>query len=322
MKHTLLRWTRNGTLSFPWSDHETLERLALSTPVRERIERAASSFRDGRDHYQALQLTWRRGWFLYGASGTGKTAASRALARALGWNHLTLPAHEILDANTLEHALAFAVATPKQVITLEDVDLMVKRMEPEVFFSLLDHAMARGEGQFWIATSRHPESAPKTQLVRPGRFDESVRMELPGSGLRGELLMKDLLAPFHAPSESDPEERSRLLSELVESSQGLSFAHFEELRQIAARLKVESRDSEIWEQIRSHIQDQIIAGDRWGGASDATAEVEERVRLADPRVLQAALDMTDVFRALIEKTIGDAAERARHDQNEGRGSTD
>jgi hypothetical protein len=33
-------------------------------------------------------------------------------------------------------------------------------------------------------------------------------------------------------------------------------------------------------------------------------------------VLQAALDMTDVFRGLMEKVIGDAADRAKQTQNE------
>jgi hypothetical protein len=38
----------------------------------------------------------------------------------------------------------------------------------------------------------------------------------------------------------------------------------------------------------------------------------------DDRVLQAALDMSDVFRLLMEKVIGDAADRARTEQlNEG-----
>jgi SpoVK/Ycf46/Vps4 family AAA+-type ATPase len=309
----LQRWTRDEILSFSWTPFESVEKLALPPFLKSRIELTATSFRDGREAYHSVKLSWRRGIFFYGASGTGKTAASRAIARALDWDHLTIPAHEILDSHLLEHALADAVAKNERVIVLEDVDQMVERMEPEVFFTLLDHAMERAEGSFWIATSRHPEKAPKTQLVRPGRFDESIRLDLPGAPLRKEILMNDFVVPFFSTLSEDEE---KTLTALVEETEGLSFSHFEEMRQIAARLKLEGRESEFWETIHGYIQDQIIAGDRWGGISDATTDLNERVRHIDSRVLSAALDMTDVFRALLDKTLGDAAEKSRQAQNE------
>jgi hypothetical protein len=84
---------------------------------------------------------------------------------------------KFLDSHHLERALGDAVAGKERVLVLEDVDQMVKVMEPHVFFKLMDLAMERSDGFFWIANSRHPEEAPKTQLLRPGRFDEAVRLE-------------------------------------------------------------------------------------------------------------------------------------------------
>jgi SpoVK/Ycf46/Vps4 family AAA+-type ATPase len=231
----------------------------------------------------------------------------------LNWEHLTIPAHEILDSHLFERALAEAISRDKRVIVLEDVDQIVKHMEPEVFFTLLDHALERADGTFWVANSRHPEDTPKTQLIRPGRFDESVRLELPNPALRREILMNDFVVPFFSTLSEDDE---KLLTELVEQTEGLSFSHFEEMRQIVAKLKLEKREAEFWQIVRVYIQDQIIAGDRWGGLSDSTHQLEDRVRHVDSRVLQAALDMSDVFRGLMEKVIGDAAAQARQTQNE------
>src|SRR3712207_3646528 len=114
----LLRWTRDGILTFSFSPFETMERLALSPSLRERLEKVTTSFRAGRDEFHAHQLTWRQGVFLYGATGTGKSAASRAISRALGWPHLTIPAHEILDSHLLERALAESTSASHRVIVL------------------------------------------------------------------------------------------------------------------------------------------------------------------------------------------------------------
>lgn len=300
-----LRWTRNGLLQFKAKGYESFEKLVLVPSLRERLLRRVEVFLQGGEVFQSLQLPWRSGIFLFGPSGSGKTAAGRAIAFALKWEHFTIPAHEILDSHLLERALAEAVSALHRVIVLEDVDLMIRNMEPEVFFKLLDHAMERAEGTFWIANSRHPEQAPKTQLLRPGRFDESIRLELPSAELRRDLIQAVV------PIEGLQWDESTL-DEWVEQTQRFTFSHFEELRHLAARLNLEEQDpSDYWPVLKSYVEDQLIAGDRWGGSSDATQELQERVNQLDPRVLMAALDMSDVFRRLMEKVLGDAAEQAK-----------
>lgn len=310
----ILRWTRDGVLGFAWTPHENIEKLTLAPVLRTRLLQMADAFREGRDAYHAAKLSWKRGIFLFGPSGVGKTAASRTLARALDWEHFTIPAHEVLDSHLLERALGDALGSNKRVIVLEDIDQIVNRMEPEVFFTLLDHAMERAEGTFWVATTRHPEDSPKIQLVRPGRFDESLRLDMPSAAVRRELLRDDLVVPYFAvlPAGTDEEV---MLSDLVSRTDGLSYSHFEEVRGLAARLKIEKREGEIWTLVRDYLEDQVIAGDRGGGLSDATIVLRDRVQQVDSRMLQAALDMTDVFRGLMEKVIGDAAEKARDKAN-------
>ena len=189
-KSSLGRWTRDGILDFTWSPFESFDKLVLTPALREKLARRVQAFLMGEEEFHSLRLPWRYGIFFFGPSGCGKTAAGRAIARSLDWHHLTIPAHEILDSHLFERALSDAVSQSQRVIVLEDVDLMIRTMEPEVFFTLLDHAMERAEGTFWIANSRHPEETPKIQLLRPGRFDEAVRLEPPNLELRRELLQE------------------------------------------------------------------------------------------------------------------------------------
>lgn len=306
-----LRWTRSGILNFPWGKFETLEKLVMTDSLRNRLVERADLFINGKEAYHALQLPWRYGIYLFGPPGSGKTAASRGLAKRLGWQHFGIPAHEILDSHFLEKAFYDAISQSHRVIVLEDVDIMIRKMEPEVFFMLLDHAMEHTEGTLWIATSRHAENTPKTQLLRPGRFDETIRMELPNTELRATLLMK-LIGP-----QEEGSAEAQWLTEWIELSAGLSFSHLEELRQKMAQMKMDHmNDVDQYLMIKTFIEDQIIGGDRQGGLSDQSERVEERVHQVDPRILSAALDMTDVFKVLIEKVISDSTEQAKTDLTE------
>lgn len=309
-KFGLSRWTRDGVLDFSWSPYESFEKLAFSPVLREKLLRRVEIFLQGEEEFHSFRLPWRYGIFFFGPSGCGKTAAGRAIAQSLNWHHFTIPAHQILDSHLFERALSDAISKKNRVIVLEDIDQMTRVMEPEVFFTLLDHTFERAEGTFWIANSRRAEDAPKIQLLRPGRFDEAIRLEPPHGELR-----KDLLNSFL--DSLTPEK----LAELVLETEGLTYSHFEELRQVIARHRMEKMDGEqVWQQLHSYIEDQAIAGDRWGGLSDSTEELNTRVKQVDARMLMAALDMTDIFRKLIEKVIGDAAEEAKTQQTEGQSS--
>lgn len=301
---TLQRWTRDGLTTFTTSPFETLDQLVLSQALRERLRAITEAFLGAETEYHRLGLPWREGLFFFGPAGSGKSAAARALSLALGWGQLSISSHQILDAHLLERALAEAARERKRVIVLEGVDAMVRTMDPNVFFELLDFAMARADGTFWVACTKHPELSPKTQLIRPGRFDESLRFDAPSLTLRRELLGRLLGTGDAAPDGS-------VLEALVDQTQNLTFSHFEEMRVLAARNQVQGRTEELRWTLQSYLEDQLIAGDRWGGISDASQELEDRVRAIDPRVLLAALDMSDVFRRLIEKVLGDAADQGR-----------
>ncbi len=280
--------------------------MVFDAQLRGALERIAQQFRNGRENFEALRLPWRRGLLLSGAAGQGKTAATRALALFMGKNtpHITLNAHDVTGAGAFQKALSDALIffdslPAPRIFVLEHLDQMISRMETHEFFSILDHALARSQGSLWIGTSRHAELLPKTQSIRPGRFDQSLRFEGPTIELR-EVLLRNL--PLGLSDENS-------FRELLELTEGLTYAHFEELRQLCANLLLEGREFEIPNTLRSHLRDQIIASDREGGVSDSTAEANRRITEVDPRVLRAALDMSDVLQALMEKTLDAAFEK-------------
>lgn len=308
----LRAWTREGWVTYPWADHETVDRLAYTPQVRREVDRVKALFLKGPAVFKDLRIPWSFGTCFYGPSGTGKSAASRAIAKALGWAHCTIPSHEILDSHFLERALAEAVSGQKRVIVLENVDQIIRRMEPEEFFGLLDFSLERSEGIVWIATSRHPELLPKTHLIRPGRLERLVRFDPPDEATRRALWL-ELLVPHFSSVDSDTGADAAGLDEpalqgLVERSEGLTQGHFEELRRVSARLRLEDRQMELLTEAESYMGEQVLVPDRMGGVSDSTLELRDRVDQVDSRTLLAAMDMADVLKRVMKKVIADAFE--------------
>ncbi len=304
---TLLRWSTHGWLSFTPAPFEDPSKLIYTESVREKILTLAHQFRDGREAFEALKLPWRRGLLFAGSAGNGKTSATRAIAHALGPHalHITLSAHDLLSASTFELACAQTLQRIENhdgcaVVVIDHLDELFRRMEPQDFFSILDHTWARSQATLWIGTTRHPDLVPKTQAVRPGRFETMYRFEGPHLEIREQLLRN---LPLGISDEYT-------FKELLEQTDSLSFAHFEELRQICATLLLEQRELEMISAVRQYLQDQILTADRLGGVSDLTTDLQVRAAEVDPRVLKAALSMTDIMTTLMEKTIADAFEKA------------
>ncbi len=306
----LRRWTRGGLVSSLWNPFETDTRLVFDTELRDRIQRMSQVFLQSQDDFHRMKLVWRRGVFIYGPPGCGKSALSRGIAQQMGWTHISIPGHEILDSHLLEQALAECTQERPVVLVLEDVDDMLRKMDPYAFFQILDNWMIQSDGVFWVSTTRRPEMVPKAQLVRPGRFDEWMKLSEPTLEIRRRVL-----------EELMPEEVDRgFVHECAIQMSGLTYSHLEELRHLLVRLRIESKDSSaIAAAVTDYLDTQLIAKDRWGGLNDASAEVEERVKHVDSRILLSALDLTDVFKRLMEKVITDAFAKAQEEKAQGEG---
>lgn len=276
--------------------------------MQSQLQKLAVGLLGSQDFCEKARLPWRRGAFLYGPPGVGKSAAGRAIALLLGWQHITVPAHELIDTHHLTRALFECTGHGPAVIVLENIDALLRRMDASTFFDLFDAASERASGVFWIVTSRRPEEVPKNQFVRPGRFEEILRFAPPAAEVKRKYY-ETYLAPFL--SEGEGSEVNLSKDEhlaLLDSNENLTFSHLQEMRLLVAKVLMDGEPDKLANELRYFCQEQAIAGDRVGGASPSAMELEERVKLTDPRLLTSALQVTDAFKRVVEATIANAAE--------------
>lgn len=307
----LLHWTRTGVVEGSWGPYETFESLVFSDEMQAAIQKLALGFLGAQDFCRKARLPWRRGAFVFGPAGCGKSAATRAVALQLGWQHLTIAAHEIADSNNLMRALFAAVAHAPGVVVLENLDMLLRRVEPDVFVDLLDYANERADGVFWMATTRRAEEVPKNSLLRPGRFEESLRFTPPSAETKRKYY-ETHLEPFMVAALGGQAELLTAMKQehltLLEQNEQLTYSHLQEMRLLIAKVIMDGNPDRLVSEFQSFCQEQLIAGDRWGGPSVALTELGERIKQIDPRLLVSALHVTDAFKKIVETTISNATE--------------
>ena len=302
-------WSRAGEFELPWGPYDTFESLAFSPALRDKLCRLSMGLAGGKGVCKQMKTPWRYGCYLFGPAGVGKSAAGRAVALLLGWNHIEISDREILDAHHLSRALASVTHRLPAVVTIENIDEILKRVDSRDFFAAFDDISSRLDGVFWLTTSRHSEVVPKNLLVRPGRFDEALRLNLPTNEVRAEYFSNYLRDAFLDGESGDADMKaaqvSEKLRELVSLSENFTFAHLHEMRQLAVSRMVHPTEELQSEALLAYCRDQAINAERWSGRSDSKLDqdVDERLALMDPRLVLAALQVTDVFKKIIEVSM-------------------
>jgi SpoVK/Ycf46/Vps4 family AAA+-type ATPase len=301
----ITQWTRTGLVKGSWSSYDTFEALLFTPNIRAQIQKLALAFLGSEDLFTKAKLSWRRGLFVYGPAGCGKTAASRAIALQLGWQHITIPSHEILDSHLLMRALAQVSTRTPAVVVLENINEVFRHVDPAVFFDIFDQVSERTTGIFWVATTRKPEDVPKEQLVRPGRFEEVLRNTPPTFEVK-KLYYETYIEPFL--TDIGPAKAEHLA--LLESNEHLTFAHLHEMRHLIVKVLMDGSDDpevtpigKLIHELELYCQEQVIASDRAGGRTQDATALEERIKFSDPRMLLSALQVTDAFKRVIEMTV-------------------
>lgn len=294
-----LRWTRSGLIEVPVGPYDSFEGLAFSEDTAKTLSRIAMGLTSAKEACHNLKLPWRYGCFLFGAPGSGKSAASQSLALLLGWNHLSISESEILDAHYFARALASVPAVAPLVVSIENIDSILTRVDVKDFVDIFDDFNARVQGAVWIATTRRPEETPKNILVRPGRFDEPVRLSYPDRAMR-DRYFKTYVYPLIPSIDSLGQDRYQ---SILDFSEGFSFSHLSEMRYAISSALIRADSADLLDLLISYAQDQSIHLDRWSGVTAQNVQLEERVKLSDPRMLHTALLMTDIIKKIVESTL-------------------
>jgi len=166
---------------------------------------------------------------LYGPPGNGKTTLIRFIGTALPQiAGLLLRPSSSFDTDDLQSTISQWRQAAPAILVIEDLDWLLQRVNVSTFLNLLDGVDSTdGAGLLLIATTNHPEKLDGAINNRPGRFDAMIEMPCPQKQQRLEFLRA------HLPDLVDP-----LLEEIVIRTEGLSFAHLQEILRLSGLIAI------------------------------------------------------------------------------------
>ena len=122
----------------------------------------------------------KRGFFLVGAPGAGKTASVQLLSKALveDFGGIVLYLENPSVAYACLRMIRSIEPNRRIVCVLEDLDSLIDTYEEAEFLSLFDGEKSI-DHVLYVATTNYPEDIDKRFLDRPSRFDQIITVELP-----------------------------------------------------------------------------------------------------------------------------------------------
>jgi transitional endoplasmic reticulum ATPase len=167
------------------SGTKTLQELILPVETKDAIGMVASRLRDVHK-IEALGGTLPTGVLFHGPSGTGKTAAARALAMEAGWAFLSVAGPDLLaDRKALDRLFSEAKDLRPTIVFIDEADDLLRSRQfsstPDLcnkLLVLMDGTEERVKDVVVIAATNHPDQIDPA-LLRSGRFTEKVEFTPP-----------------------------------------------------------------------------------------------------------------------------------------------
>lgn len=167
------------------TDTKSLGELILNANTRSALELVATRLRDTHK-IETLGGMLPTGVLFHGPSGTGKTAAARALAKEAGWAFLSVAGPDLLaDRTALDKLFAEARDLRPIIVFIDEADDVLRSRQisasPELcnkLLVLMDGTEDRVKDVVIIAATNHPEQIDPA-LLRAGRFTEKVAFSAP-----------------------------------------------------------------------------------------------------------------------------------------------
>lgn len=203
--------------------------IHLPDSASDAVLREISEFADLKDEFVKRKMIYKRGIFLWGPPGSGKTSTIAQLVDIVikKMNGIAfLVDHPNISSECLK--LIRKIEPNRQIIALmEDLDSLVDSYGESKYLSLLD-----GEDQvnniIFVATTNYPERMDKRFIDRPSRFDSIIKVGMPTPEARYVYLKA-----------KEPSFTEQELKRYVGLSEGFSIAH---LREFIILTRVFKRD--------------------------------------------------------------------------------
>ncbi len=185
-----------------------------------RVLEGIRKFWTSKAKYQTHGLLYKRGILLWGPPGGGKTVTSQLLINEIVQRYdgiVLFVENPSLATAALRFIRAIEPVRPL-IVLLEDVDEIIAQFNEHSILAMLD-----GEHQtdnvVYIATTNYPERLGARIVNRPSRFDERIKIGMPGEAARRAYLKKTC---GQGKDWTD-------LDLWVADTEGLSIAHLREL---------------------------------------------------------------------------------------------
>lgn len=175
---------RNVNWSYVNLEHSaTFEKLAMNPEKKEMLKDDLDRFLGGKDLYQKVGKSWKRGYLLYGPPGTGKSSLIAAMANYVKYNIYDLNLTAGLSNEDLRSILLST--TDRSILVIEDVDCCTKFNDNEKrhytftqsgLLNIMDGLWSScGDERIIVFTTNHKDRLDPA-ILRPGRMDVHVHM--------------------------------------------------------------------------------------------------------------------------------------------------
>lgn len=132
------------------------------------------NFRNNKDNYEKLGLSYKRGCLLYGPPGTGKTSAiNMVIDKVMDDECLVFYVKDKIPDNILDK---LRQEKRFKIVIFEELTETIKSVGMGEFLLLLDGETSL-TNCYIMATTNYPEALPGNIVSRPGRFDRLILVD-------------------------------------------------------------------------------------------------------------------------------------------------
>jgi transitional endoplasmic reticulum ATPase len=228
------------------------------------------------DEAERYGIDWN-GILLYGPPGVGKTFFAQAIAGEYGLNFIHVSTGDLVSgivggsARNIDKAFETAEQNLPALLFFDEFDSVAQRRDNtpdqesrrtvnQLLTSLEAH---HGERGLLVMAATNSIEHLDPAVVRPGRFDRHIRIDLPDADARREIFRKEL--------DDRPAARDIDLEGLVQRTEGMTPAAIEKIVDTAA-LDVFREATESGRQLELTTETLLAAIERYGGQDRPTVE--------------------------------------------------